>query len=212
MAKIDNLDQNEMKAFTGRAKAVEVMAPLGSSAVSGGRTRFIGNESLLVEGSQKVSGWLIVTGTLKVVGTFLLDGITTITGALTAKGATRFEGDTTQVGPHHVQGNQDITGTLAVKGETTLEALVTLLNNLAITAGGKITVGSITISPVSSGGIAGSIGSSTTLVLDAPHVLVKNNSTLNGNVMVAGTITNAFMPGGTGVPVYLDTFGQLVHG
>ncbi|WP_120338137.1 hypothetical protein [Cryobacterium soli] len=79
-------------------RQVQQAAMLNKTSVTNGQTRFAGNESLLVEGSQKVSGWLIVTGILKVVGTFLLEGATTITGAFALKGPATFEGDIAQTG------------------------------------------------------------------------------------------------------------------
>lgn len=152
--RVDNLKQGELAALTKRVRALETQSSGGHSSVSRGRTRFIGNESLVVEGSQKVTGWLVVTGTLRVVGAFLLEGITTVSGAFTstgtftARGRTRFEGDTTQVGPFHVQGNADVTGTLGIKGASTLES------DLTVTNGGKILVPGaepMTVGPVGSG-------------------------------------------------------------
>ncbi|WP_104084253.1 hypothetical protein [Cryobacterium sp. Y11] len=192
------------------------MSPLDNSSVEG-RTRFIGNESLLVEGSQKVTGWLIVTGTLKVVGAFLLEGVTTITGALTssgtalftglftARGTTRFEGDTTQVGAHHVQGNQDITGTLAVKGATEVSA------DLSIVAGGIIKVGSgLTLEPLGAGGgainflpsgsISAGLGKFTLVSPDLSAIL-----TLGGG----GVTVTLPLKSGAAVNVHVDGNGKL---
>lgn len=152
--RIDNLNADERRDQVLRQKANDVMAPLGSTAVSspGNSTRFIGNESLKVLGSQLVSGWLIVTGTLKVVGAFLLEGATTMTGnlvssgtalftgAFTSRGTTRFEGDTSQVGPFHVLGKTDVTGDMDITGLLKLIGDALLTGDFVVGAGGEITV------------------------------------------------------------------------
>lgn len=71
-----------------RMDRLENGSPLRSTSVTDGRTRFVGNESVLVEGSGKVSGWWIVTGTLRVIGTFqmlgnmIVEGVMTLTGEI----------------------------------------------------------------------------------------------------------------------------------
>lgn len=69
-----------------RLRDLETTAPGGSTAVSRGRTRFVGNESVLVEGSGKVSGWWIVTGTLRVIGTLQMLGNMVVEGLMTLAG------------------------------------------------------------------------------------------------------------------------------
>jgi hypothetical protein len=147
MARLDNVTRGEFEELRRQVRIMSTTTPGGNTSISSGRTRFVGNESLLVEGSQKVSGILDITGTLKGVGSMLWNGFVTLTSTFTAKGTTRFEGDTTQVGPHHVQGNQDITGTLAVKGAATLES------NLTVNSPGKIVVGAgLSLEPLGAGG------------------------------------------------------------
>jgi len=116
MGQIDNLNQSEQRKLIGRQKVTDVAVPLGKSAVStpGNSTRFIGNESLKVLGSQLVSGWLIVTGTLKLVGALVVEGITTISGALSITGP-----NTSITGPFHVSGNTDISGNFEITGPST---------------------------------------------------------------------------------------------
>jgi cytoskeletal protein CcmA (bactofilin family) len=143
VARIINLDEPRAVEQVRRIDNLERQSPLGNSSVTRGALRVASTEGLIVEGSQKVSGWLIVTGTLKVVGTFLLDGITTVTGAFTSKGLTRFEGDTTQSGPFHVQGATDLTGNMTVKtgGKILVEgpSAATLQNGeLSFATGGKV--------------------------------------------------------------------------
>lgn len=98
------------------SRIVQRAAPLGRTSVTNGRTEFNGNESLIVNGSQKVSGWLIVTGTLKGVGTLLWEGAMQLVGPVLVTGAARF------------------LNTMSIEGVTTL------LNNLVVKAAGKIII------------------------------------------------------------------------
>jgi len=210
-------------------RATQRQAPLGSSSVSGGQTRFIGNESLKVIGSMIVSGWLIITGTLKIVGSLLLEGATTMTGALissgtalftglfTVRGTTRLEGDTTQVGAHHVQGNQDITGTLAVKSAATLE------DDLTLTAGGRIIAGLLQMGPNTGNGGAGITATSGHLSLmtsGAGEVranylriavaLATEDLEVDGALWAWGGITTTLpLKSGAAANVHVDSGGKL---
>lgn len=111
-----------------RIHDLETMVYGRSSSVTNGRTRFIGNESILVEGSGKVSGWWIVTGTLRVVGTLEM------LGNMVVNGVTTFVGMMTVNGPWALNGDGDIAG------------------NVTVLPGGKIQVGDIIIDPTISGG------------------------------------------------------------
>mgnify|MGYP003396867192 CR=1 FL=1 len=136
-----------------RIAALEQAAPGGNTAVSRGRTRFVGNESILVQGSGKVEGWWIVTGTQRVTG--LLEG----SGTLDWTGPTNLRGAVQLIG------NTNVTGTLGVTGATTLAGAVTL--NTSLTVGtGHIQVGPIRIDK---GGAYGGriVSSGAALVLDA---------------------------------------------
>lgn len=85
-------NDDEMMDVLRRLKDLETAAPLGNTSVSRGRTRFLGNESIHVDGSGKVSGWWIVTGVLRVVGTLqmlgnmLIEGVMTLTGTMNVTG------------------------------------------------------------------------------------------------------------------------------
>ena len=118
MARIDNLKKNELATVVSRVRRTETTAPLGSTSVHNGRTRFVGDGSLLVEGlnalrvtgSAIVSGLLSVTGTLRVIGAFFIDGITTVTGVWNQNGpwnlagAGGITGDVVQTGTTRVRG------------------------------------------------------------------------------------------------------------
>ncbi len=115
-----------------RVHLLEVTQPMGYSSVSEGRSRFAGNESVLVEGSGKVEGWWIVTGTQRVTGRlegsgaldwtgpWFLRGPGEITGALTGTGQLIWAGPWDLRGNGLIKGNVDITGALDVKSRLTL--------------------------------------------------------------------------------------------
>jgi len=172
--KIDDLDADPFAAIYARLDALETADPLGNAAVTRGSTRFFGNESLKVIGSQLVSGWLIVTGTLKVVGALILEGITTITGALTATGTTNLNGPTTQNGP------------LAVNGDTTQNG------NVTVNSPGKIVVAGsapMTMGITSAGTPGVQIGSSMLTSAGGTMVLASGSSTVG---VSATTVTMVF--------------------
>lgn len=139
MGRIDNLAGNsELADLKRRVRALETRTPLSDSAVSGGRTRFIGANSFLIEGSGGVDGTLtidgteIVNGTLRITGTLTVSGPTTlggntkVSGTLTISGDTSVTGKFTVSGPASIDGNTtitgdtDITGDLDIKGDTTV--------------------------------------------------------------------------------------------
>lgn len=59
-----------MQKLAQRVRILEVRNPLENASVDRGGLYIRSNEGLIVEGSEKVSGWLVVTGTLKGTGTF----------------------------------------------------------------------------------------------------------------------------------------------
>jgi cytoskeletal protein CcmA (bactofilin family) len=133
MGRIDNLAGNsELADLKRRVRALETRTPLSDSAVSGGRTRFIGTNSFLIEGSGGVDGTLtvdgveVVNGTLRITGTLTVSGPTTlggntkVSGTLTISGDTSVTGKFTVSGPASINGNMDITGDLDIKGDTTV--------------------------------------------------------------------------------------------
>ncbi|WP_417510558.1 hypothetical protein [Microbacterium sp.] len=114
--------EDELWVLLERIDRTELTAMLRSASVHDGRTRFVGNESLIVEGSQKVSGWLIVTGTERITGTLEILGELVLSGSAT------------------ISGTVSLTGTMNVTGD------------IKVLPGGKIQVGSIVIDPTISGG------------------------------------------------------------
>jgi cytoskeletal protein CcmA (bactofilin family) len=148
MGRIDDPTSGAWEEFDRRLAALESRVPLSDSAVSGGRTRFIGQNSFLIQGSGGVSGTLtidgleVVDGELRIRGQLNVTGPTSLGGATTIGGATKItgdttvsgefdlngplsvdgkatiNGDTTVTGPFHVDGNTDFDGNLQIKGTT----------------------------------------------------------------------------------------------
>ncbi|UOQ58091.1 hypothetical protein MUN78_04395 [Leucobacter allii] len=152
-----------------RVHILEVTQPMGYSSVSEGRSRFSGNESLLVQGSGKVEGWWVVTGTQRVTG--LLEGSGTLdwTGPWALRGAGQIPGNITGAGtliwtgPWDLRGNGQIKGTLDVSGaaefsNTMRIAGTTTLAALLDVVGGRIRAGNMIIDGTSGGSIASSSG------------------------------------------------------
>ena len=88
---------------------------LGNSSITRGRLRVASNEGLLVQGSQKVEGWLVVTGTERVTG--LLE----VQGRLVASGAIEFTGPTSIAGATTITGDTDIAGDVSLKGTMSVD-------------------------------------------------------------------------------------------
>lgn len=126
--RIDNLKGDELAAVTRRLSTVETQSPLGHSSVSKGRTRFIGERSLVVEGSAEVIGVLYGDGSIQWTGPATFDGDVDITKTL------------------------DVSADTTLGGDLTISGLAQLLSDLVVQAGGKITVGNMTIDPTISGG------------------------------------------------------------
>lgn len=129
-------------------RSLEFRAPAGSTAVSRGQQRFVGNESILVQGSGKVEGWWVVTGTQNVVG--LLQG----------------SGTLDWTGPASLRGNTNIMGLLGVSGAVTFHNSLDVLTRLTLGPSGYLEAGTVRIDRA--GPYGGRIVSSgTVLVLDA---------------------------------------------
>ncbi|TFC78157.1 hypothetical protein E3O45_05960 [Cryobacterium sp. TMS1-20-1] len=124
MVRRDILGRGAAKDLGLRVKHSAVATPLASTSVSNGRTRFIGLESLIVIGSQLVSGLLSISGSLEGVGAIIWRGSIKVLG----------------LGTLDVGGPATFSATLDVTAETRLRGATTLENDLNVTAGGKILV------------------------------------------------------------------------
>ena len=181
-----------------RIRILETTQPMGYSAVSEGRSRFAGNESVLVQGSGKVEGWWIVTGTQRVTG--LLEGSGTldwtgpwylrgqgqITGAIDLTGALRVLGPWDLQGNGQIKGNVDITGALDVK------------NRITLGPSGYLEAGTVRVDRggnyggrISSTGAVLALDAGGSVVVDAASLVVHNlyagDTSITGDLRVSGT-------------------------
>jgi hypothetical protein len=183
VGRIDDLTGNTVLDTINRRLAdLEARDPLSNSAVSGGRTRFIGEDSFLIEGSGGVTGTLTIdgleivdgelrirghlnvsgptnlggdtdiTGDTTVTGRFTLDGPASIDGDTDITGTLHITGDTTVEGPFRVQGPMGVYGKLGIHGDTNIDGDTTLDGDLEVTGGGTISLGDMVLKKVGSRG------------------------------------------------------------
>lgn len=118
----DNPNDSMIPEIIRRIRDLETQSPVGFTSVTRGALRVASNEGLLVEGSAKVSGWLIVTGMLKGTGTFdwsgdlLLSGSQHVTGPTTFDGSLRVNGPIDVYGAWKLIGNGEIQGNVIITG------------------------------------------------------------------------------------------------
>jgi hypothetical protein len=148
----DILGRNAEKDMGIRVRNLATATPLKSTSVSDGHTEFNGPRSLVVNGSQYVSGLLEVDGTadvgglLKVGGVFAMEGNAAFTGRVIVTGPTDLDGDTDITGTTNITGPTTITGKTNVTGDIDIAGLLKLIGNALLTgdlvvgAGGEITV------------------------------------------------------------------------
>lgn len=185
-----------------RVHLLEVTQPMGFSSVSEGRSRFAGNESILVEGSGKVEGWWIVTGTQRVTGRWEGSGTCDWTGPASFRGKMDITGDAL------ISGNTSVTGRMRIRGETTVES------DLRVTNDGRILVGDMTIDPnggsgrvrFANGGQVWAESNAIKMMIGAHAVSVSNGSVLiassgyalevgSAGVKIVGTLPKVTLPG-----------------
>lgn len=122
-------------------------SPLGFSSITRGSLRVASNEGLIVEGSAKVSGWLIVTGTERVVGRLEGSGTFDWTGPMYLRGAQNITGDVTFTGHLTVTGPWTLVGAGEITGD------VDLTGDIRVLSGGRILVGDMIIDPSGGGSV-----------------------------------------------------------
>ncbi len=196
-----------------RVHLLETTQPMGYSSVSEGRSRFAGNESVLVQGSGKVEGWWIVTGTQRVTGRlegsgtldwtgpWFLRGPGSITGDLTGtgnlvwsgpwelRGTGKITGNTTGSGTLIWTGPWDLRGNGLIKGNVDITGALDVKNRLTIGTSGYIEAGTVRIDRGGSyGGRIASTGS--VLALSAGGSVVIDNTTfVAGKTSLGATTT-----------------------
>lgn len=131
---IDNPHDDQIAEIFSRLDAVENLAQLGNSSITRGALRVASNEGLLVEGSAKVSGWLVVTGTLKGTGTFDWSGDLILSGSQHVTGPTVFDGSLRVNGPIDVYGLWKLIGNGQIQGN------VVITGNVDVNSPGRIRI------------------------------------------------------------------------
>lgn len=139
-----------------RLARLEMGTPLASSSMGRGRLRLYDGSVLLIEnGALQVTGTATVSGTMKVTGTMDVSGTMNVSGTMKVTGPSTLNGKVTIGGDTTVTGKFDVTGPMATKGTLSVEGVTTLRNDLNVTSGGKINVGSnMTLTPSVGGGSA----------------------------------------------------------
>ncbi|MFF2245150.1 hypothetical protein ACFVTM_13330 [Arthrobacter sp. NPDC058130] len=145
MTRIHNLNGSRaLSGLVGQVRAAGLNSPMNNSGIGEGGIE------VYEQGTINVSdGNLIVNGTATIDGVLNADGTVTLSGTITISGPLTISGDTDITGDLDVDGPMTTTGTLSVEGVTTLK------NDLDVTTGGKIKVGSsMTLTPSTDGGAA----------------------------------------------------------
>jgi NDP-sugar pyrophosphorylase family protein len=123
MVKTNNLRDTVAVRNQKKLAKLAKQAPLESSAVNNGRTRFIGGQLVGEAGAQQI--WH---------GDAFFDGDVRITFSLTVGGSTTIGGNTI------IGGSVQIVDNLDVSAQTMLRGLTTLMNDLNVLSGGKIVI------------------------------------------------------------------------
>ncbi|MBG9885442.1 hypothetical protein ABE10_02340 [Bacillus toyonensis] len=156
----DNPNDSPIPEILRRLFELETQSMLGSSSVTRGQTRIASNEGFLVEGSQKVSGWLIITGTERVVGRLEGTGVFDWSGDMYLRGAQHITGDVTFDGSLRVNGPIDVYGTWKligdgeVVGSWKLTGSGKIQGDVEVLGNGKLRVGNMVIDPADGGSVA----------------------------------------------------------
>ncbi len=203
--------EDQLITLTRRVGRLENANFLENSSVKNGRLRFIGGLLLIDSG-----GTLTVIGHLNGDGDFVWDGPWAlkgqgeITGDVDITGNVTSQGDFTQTGPWYLNGDGDIQGNADISG------ILTLLSQLLVKSGGKITVegagGNVTLdssfsSPRVQLGSAQIDGGASSFTFTAGLTTI---------YFIDNTIRIAAMPTASSVsamkPVYVDSAGKFWKG
>jgi hypothetical protein len=193
VGRIDNLKSSELAVIKKDIRRLATTNPLDSGSVHNGRTRFVGEGSLLVEGvnALKVTGSALVSGLLSVMGNLIVSGYHGITGTLSVSG------------PWNLSGTGGITGDVSSTGAWTQSGTMTL------TGAGKIQSSSVVMD-------AAGLSSPFILNLVTPTVLVSQAIAINGNMTANGQtqlnqlrVSGLPIASGTVYAVVADSSGNL---
>jgi cytoskeletal protein CcmA (bactofilin family) len=152
MGRIDNTADDPYADLLRRIEALETANPLANASVTDGRTRFVGQNVFILDGSGSVTGQLYVTGLeevsgqLRITGSLVLVGNADFSGPVNVTGTLDIRGDTTFIGPLRVEGTQEYIGNSTregdqvVTGKTDHEGDLNLTGDMVVLGGRKITV------------------------------------------------------------------------
>jgi len=156
MAGLHDLSRGELQDILRRLRQLETASPLQNASIGESGLRVYNGGVITIEDD----GGLKVTGSIDVVGELIASGILTFTGTLTQEGESTFTGPTHFQGATDVTGDFDVDGPMKTTGTLSVEGVTTLKNDLNVTTGGKVKVGSaMTLDPsVSSGALVFSNG------------------------------------------------------
>jgi hypothetical protein len=196
MGRIDNLkgdSSQELRRAMHNLRMAATTNALDSGSVHNGRTRYSGDSSLIIEGTDalRITGGGTVTGILRVIGSLLVSGFHGITGTLNVSG------------PWNLSGTGGITGDVSSTGAWTQSGTMTL------TGAGRIQSSSVVMD-------AAGLSSPFILNLVTPTVLVSQAIAINGNLTANGQtqlnqlkVTSLPIASGTVYTVMADASGNL---
>jgi len=212
MSRIDRPGASEQAEVKKRLHQQETRSPGGNTSVTEGRLRIAGENSLLVEGSGRVSGQLyvegleVVSGELRVTGTFNMDGDANVSGTMDVSGPLTVQGNTTFIGPMRVEGKSDFIGMMVVQGESQFVGNMSI--DGPVTIKGKTTVTGELI-------VQGDVTFTGATKLNGPteitgNVAVKGNGTIRVGSIVMRPGTNGGSGGVTSDnTLYLGGVGKI---
>jgi len=217
---------NQLRSLVRAPRQVAVATDLRNASVSGGRTRFIGSNSLVIEGSSSTTGTANVSGTQNVTGSTNLNGPVsiagnqTVTGILNQNGAWNLAGTGGITGAVSSTGPWSQTGTITVSAGGSIVVAGSTPATLGITSLGTpgLQIGSTSLSSVAGaiGMVAGAgsvIAGNSAAVIAVGSRSLTVNATLTrvqGPFDVVGAITGTSKSFKIPHPVKADTW--LLHG
>ena len=121
-----------------RVRKLETRAPIGNTSVTDGTLEMNGENSLLINGSGRVSGSLYVDGIeyvdgqLRVRGSLVVTGNADFTGPVAVQGPLDITGSTTFIGPLRLEGTSTIVGAMSIEGLLDIKGGTTITGPLMV--------------------------------------------------------------------------------
>jgi predicted acyltransferase (DUF342 family) len=188
--------EESLRELRDTVRQLTTQAPTGYTSITEGSLRVASNEGLLVQGSQKVEGWLVVTGTERVTGTLEILGRLVASGAIDLTGNTDITGPTTIRGATSITGDTDITGRLTaagaveLTGPTKITGDVDLIGLLHLAQSGRIEIGQIVLSEEDGGSLRAPIQ----VRINTPLTDLAGALNVEQATVMRGTVTTPNLP------------------